>query len=138
MTETSTLADAGREVIRLTREKRRLSAESAEIAEKLRSEWDRMLELFRREGVGETRVDGTLVKIQRSIYVGAAGEECALAEALKAAGLGEFVSEAVDTRNLAGWVKEQPEGPDGMPIVPEELRDKLKVAEMFKVVAYPK
>lgn len=88
-------------------------------------------------GIQRCSLDGHTVYIKRELWAGA-GEAGmpALVAALKAAGLGDLVSESAGAQKLSAWVREHdPDKKDPPEVVisrlPEAIRPVVKVSEKY-------
>jgi len=95
-------------------------------------------------GVKSLKIDDATLSIKRDIRASAGGNVPALAKALIQAGKEEFVNDAVNPNRLSAWVRDverqvSPDAPlDPEEIIkhlPQEVRSKIKVHEMYSVGA---
>jgi hypothetical protein len=119
-------------------EKRRLEGEVNKITKWLNEQEETLLEQFGEEGIQNIKLDGLgTAYVASQLWAGPWQDDDGIAQnqltcdALKAAGLGIFVAEAFNRNTVSSWVREQPKNDLGDPILPEELRDKLRVARVF-------
>lgn len=128
----------------LTLEKRRLEAEANELSKQCAELEEQLLEQFSEDGVQNLKLDGIgTLYISSKLWAGAAkvedeqGNEISdkqvTCDALKAAGLGVFVSEGFNVQTLSAWLREQPTDELGDPILPEELVGKMSVTRRFNL-----
>jgi len=93
-----------------------------------------LLKQMQETGVQNVKAGGRTVYLHRQVWAGCAEgvSKEQVCEALEAAGLDEFVYETWNSQTVSAWVREQKEGPDGLPILPPELVGKLVASEVFE------
>lgn len=114
-------------------ERRKALEESLDAVKKIAAAVEKsLLDDFERAGVSSAKVNGTTVCLHRTMAVRPKADRLAVCAALRAAGLGDYVSvEATyNTNSLTAYVKEQEK--NGEPI-PECLRETLELTELFFV-----
>jgi hypothetical protein len=132
------------QVVELTAIKRELDVAIKTVKDKIAPRHDELLDAFGQEGVTSKRhaESGKLIYVNRRIWARPAGEDKADAcQALKAAGLGEFVREGFNTTSLSAYFNEQVKNAeaDGQPVtdleqlLPQELRGAIALTEDHKI-----
>lgn len=94
-----------------------------------------VLSYFQRQGMQSTKMEGRTLYLKRELYAGRAdGIESEFAcEALKSAGLGEFVREGIVTNSLSALLRERDREHGYEQAVPEPLRGVIVANEVHKV-----
>lgn len=132
------------QVVELTEVKRQLDVALKTVKDKIAPRHEELLEAFADEGVTSKRhaESGKLVYVNRRIWARAATDDKAPAcEALRAAGLAEFVQEGFNTTSLSAYFNEQAKNAeaDGTPVtdleelLPESLRGAIALTEDHKI-----
>lgn len=126
-----------RRFIELTSRKRAIDAEKREIQKELDDLETEILDEFADEGIDRISVDGYTIGLRRDIWARPAkdpdtGETLrdAAVNALRAAGLDDYVKEDFNVQSLSAYVRELVDNGDP---IPDELRDALHVTEGYKV-----
>lgn len=123
-----------------------LSARKRELQEELKQTntelgvlEEQLLPQFENAGVQNMRINGMTVFIHRQIWAGAEdGDTERAVDALKAAGLTDYVAEKFNTNSLSAWVREQvavADTEDLYDALPPEFRGSISVAERFQLRA---
>lgn len=125
-----------------------LEAEVKEINRKISALEEALLEQTFEEGIDRATVtighDENGVPIKRTIYrerkvwAGHNGDVDALNDALRQAGLEEYIKETVNTNSLSAFIREydpdHSSNPDDIRArLPEPLRDVIKISEQYKL-----
>ena len=96
-------------------------------------------ESFQKEGIQSTNVDGYTVYLNRQLWAGAAnGDKEAMFAALKIypdESWSFLVRDNVNSQQLSARVRECDLDANGMPILPDELKQVIKVSEVFRIGA---
>lgn len=98
----------------------------------------KIVEAFQDEGIQSTKIDDYTVYLNRQLWAGAADDKQAMCDALKVFPDDTWsflVKDNVNVQTLSARVRECEMNEDGMPILPEALKDLIKVAEVFKIGA---
>lgn len=134
----------------LQHRKASLEAEVKEINKKIENLQEVLLEEAFEEGIDKMTVsigndeNGHPIKrtvyLQRKVWAGHNGDQEQLNEALRQAGLEEYIKETVNTNSLSAFVREyDPEhnlDPESIKSkLPEPLRDVIKVSEQHKLIS---
>lgn len=115
--------------VELDKRKRELKTQLARVKDELSSLEAPLLRHFENAGMQRTTVNGTTVYIMRAVRSSAKD-----IEALRDYEATAFmVKETVHAGTLSSWVNEQPNDDQGMPTIPPELKDAIKVNEMFSL-----
>lgn len=132
----STLLD---EFVGLTRRKKALEADVAEIKRELGPVTAALLDEYATEGVRrKVTTDGVAVGITRRIWARAAdGDKDSAADALEAAGLGDYVQRGFNANSLSAYFREEVKRreADGDPVtdlsdlLPDTLRDVIALTD---------
>ena len=100
----------------------------------------RLLEEFGEMGMQSMKTaGGATVFLYSQLWAGAARTEndepdwARAGAALEAAGLGEFVEPRFNVMTLSAWVREQPRDENDDPILPEGLKEALRVSRKVQV-----
>lgn len=123
------------ELIALRDKKDRLDQELKEVVAEMDVVKEPLLKQLQETGVQNVKAGGKTVYLHRQIWAGI-GEGVTkeqVIEALEAAGLENYIYQTFNSQTLSAWVREQKEGPDGLPVMPPELAGKLIPREIFEV-----
>ena len=134
--ETANDIEVVRRYVALVRRRRELETALSDVKAQMVELKDAVLRYFQTHGVQHIKVDGCTVALRRSLYASAAnGDKAALMEALRQAGedWAFLVRPTVHASQLSARVRECERDENDMPILPEILRDKIRVAEVFDV-----
>lgn len=134
-TTTGTALD---EFVELTMRKRDLERQLRAVKEQIEPLAAQLLDEFSSEGVSGKRHEGTgrMVSISRKVWARAAdGDKPAACEALKDAGLGDYVQEGFNTNSLSAYFREQWDqyvaqhgtGTDPAVVLPQPLRGRIEL-----------
>jgi len=129
--------ERARRFIALTARKRAIDAERREITKELDTLETAILDEFAEHGIDRIALDGYTLGLRRDIWARPAkdpdtGETLrdAAINALRAAGLNDYVREDFNVQSLSAYVRELIDNGDD---VPDELRDSLHITEGYKV-----
>lgn len=131
--------DLVHEYVRLIARKRELEAELRQVKEELGDTAGyepgklerRVIAYFEQNGMQSTRVNGMMISLNRRLWAHAKdGDYPAACQALRDAGLGEFVQPRFNVQTLSSWVREQDR--DGEPL-PPAFEGRIEVAEVFRL-----
>lgn len=101
-----------------------------------------LLRQFEESGVNSMRINGMTVYPMRQLWAGARdGDYERACQALRDAGLSDYVHERFNVQSLSAYVREQAKtllGPEAGPdeiigVLPEPLRDAISVTEKFSL-----
>ncbi len=118
--------------VALDNNKRDLKNMLAEVQTDLNAAHDAVLAYFEshaQEGLSQIKIMSRTVSLRRDLRASAKNVET-LAEYKDTAFL---VKSTVNANTLGAWVREQDAGPDGMPVLPEAVRNAINVTEQFSV-----
>ena len=100
-----------------------------------------IMENMLESGTQKITMDGYTVYIQRMLWASGANGQDALNQAIIGEGYAELVEPRVNANRLAALVREYDADPTclhdeyGLPILPGDLKDAIKISEQFKVRA---
>jgi len=115
-------------------ERARLKAALETLDKERRVLEDKLLEDAEANGIQRMTVNGRTVYVRSELWAAAAVDRDDAVAALKAAGLGSLVNETYNAQTLSAWVRnELPQTPDGMPILPDDLVEHIKVASKTSI-----
>lgn len=123
-----------RRFVELTRRRSELTAEEDSVKRELARVNEKLLEQFAQAGPQSVRIDGYTVYLHRDLRArvpqgGTKGDAC---DALRAAGLHDYVEEAFNHNSVSALFREWDRA--GEP-PPEELAGRLEAIELFSVRA---
>ena len=127
--------------VELDARKRELKDEQKQLNAEMRELGDKILRDFEREGIQNLNINGVTLYVHRQLWAGAAGDKQQACEALKRAGLLDYVTENFNTQSLSAWVREQvaladdDDLEDVYDALPPEFRDAINVSERFELRA---
>ena len=125
--------------VELIKKKARLEEQLRDVKARLDVLEPQIAESFQKEGIQSTNVDGYTVYLNRQLWAGAAdGDKEAMFTALKTYpddSWAFLVRDNVNTQQLSARVRECELDADGMPILPEQLKQVIKVSEVFRIGA---
>lgn len=127
-------SDVVREAIALTKRIEQLKLELAPLEDQLKALQPKLIEEFERTGDQRRTVDGKTAYLHRQLWVYAADgiDKDAVAEALKKAGLGDYVKETFNVQSISAFARELEKEIDW-----EESGALLEDAEHPLLVAHP-
>ena len=129
-----------RRYVELDSRKRELKDELKTTNEEMRKLGEQLLNEFEHSGIQNINVDGVTIYIHRQLWAGAKDKPAAI-QALKKAGLVDYVAETFNTQSLSAWVREQvalaedDDMEDIYDALPPEFRDAINVSERFELRA---
>ena len=122
------LSDLVKDYADLTEERRRLEGEVNQLRMTLANLEGRLVEEFAQAGIQNVKTSaGQTVYLNREIFAKLVGDPKKARTALRRAGLGDFIKEAVSAQTLRGWVREMDEA------IPKGLQPYLEVTEIFRM-----
>ena len=125
--------------VELIKKKTLLEEQLRDVKARLDELEPQIAESFQKEGVQSTNVDGYTVYLNRQLWAGAAnGDKEAMFAALKTypdESWSFLVRDNVNTQQLSARVRECELDVNGMPILPNELKQVIKVSEVFRIGA---
>ncbi|KKN45153.1 hypothetical protein LCGC14_0686060 [marine sediment metagenome] len=125
--------------VELVKKKALLEQQLAETKARLAKLEPEIVEQFQENGVQRMSCDGYTIHLIRKIWAAAVnGDKKAMYTALSALDdetWSFLVEDNVNANRLAARVRECEDDDDGMPILPAELVDVIKVSEVFKIGA---
>jgi len=98
----------------------------------------KIVESFQEEGIQSTKLDGYTIYLNRQLWAGHAGDKQAMCDLLKSMDDNTWnflVEDNVNVQRLSARVRECEKDDNGMPILPEQLKEVIKVSEVFKIGA---
>lgn len=108
---------------------RGLEAELKRVKESRDALEQELLERFRQEGVQSIRTAEGLACLRRDLWASLTESP----ETLIGTELAWLVKPHVNQQSLSAVVREYPRDENDLPILPEEVKDSIKVSEVFKV-----
>ncbi len=111
----------------------------ADIKEKMAAMQETIIESFGEDGIQSVNCNGFTVHLKRNLYASAGGDppdRVAMIEAIKAMPdktWSFLVGDNVNANMLSSRVRECEVDGNDMPILPDELKKLIKVAEVFKI-----
>lgn len=140
----ATTADLVNQFIELDEKKKKTDEDLEAIKSQMAKLETQIMERFENAGMQSMKSkDGQVVYIRRDLRAGAVdGASVLLMEALKSAGAGDLVKEAINHQRLSSWVREiEEEKFAGAKVKPEELlatfpaslQSTLKITEQFSL-----
>ena len=128
-----------RPYVQLIKKKTQLEEQLRDVKARLDVLEPQIAESFQKEGIQSTNVDGYTVYLNRQLWAGATdGHKEAMFKVLKAypdESWSFLVKDNVNSQQLSARVRECEQDADGMPILPDELQEVIKVSEVFKIGA---
>ena len=115
--------------ILLVKECRELDAALKKRKEERDGQELKLLDAFRAEGVQSIKTKEGLAYLRRDLW----SSLTAPAEQLQGTCLEWLLKPSVNTQTLSATVREWERDADDLPILPEEVKDLIKVTEVFKV-----
>lgn len=113
----------------LANRRRELKDELETIESELNGAAEIVLRLMEEIGLGPFTIDGLTVYLRHQIWASAT-DVPALAGYADTA---EFVKPTVNGNTMSAWVRELPRTDEGLPILPDEIKDAVKVTEKSTV-----
>jgi len=95
-----------RDYVALQKTKRNLEAQLKEVVEQLDHVEQHLVPQFLEDGVRSMQVDGHVVYLAQDIYAAPARDRAEVVAALKASGLGQYVSEDYRPQSLKAYIRE--------------------------------
>ena len=128
ITTKSTLSEMVAQYAALTEQRRQLEAEVNRIKAELATHEERLAGEFAQAGIQNVKTaSGQTVYLNREIFAKLVGDPKKARTALRRAGLGDFIKEAVSAQTLRGWVREMDE------VIPKGLQPYIDVTEIYKI-----
>jgi len=127
--------------VALIEQKRSLEEELTATKEAMAELDEYIMENMLESGTQKITMDGYTVYIQRMLWASGANGQDALNQAIIGEGYAELVEPRVNANRLAALVREYDADPTclhdehGLPILPGDLKDAIKISEQFKVRA---
>ena len=124
-----TLADA----------KRKATTDLDKIKEEMAKLEEYLMDNMMSSGQQSVNINSHTVFLHRQLWSSAATDTISLQEALINEGHGDLVEKKVNSQRLSALVREYdqdtkcPKGDDGLPILPGELRDTVKITEKYGI-----
>jgi hypothetical protein len=116
------------EYAELTSKRRALDAEVNRLKTELAALEETLVEGFAQAGIQNVKTSaGQTVYLNREIFAKLIGDPKKARTALRRAGLGDFIKEAVSAQTLRAWVREMDEA------VPRGLQPYIDVSEVFRI-----
>lgn len=121
--------DKARRLIALDNERSELESRLTELKEERRKLEEALVDEMAENGMQSLRADGCTVYVRREIWascqdIGAIGEFPATAL---------FVKPSVSGQTLSAYVRELPRDEEDNPIIPDPIRDAVKVSVVHKI-----
>lgn len=104
----------------------------AELREKKRERdalEQQLLEAFRNEGIQSIRTNDGLAYLRRDLWASLTKSP----ENLRGTSLEWLIKDSVNQQTLSATVRELPRDEEDLPILPEEVKELIKVTEVYKV-----
>ena len=127
-----------REFVSLTALKRDLETRLKDAKARLDPLEAALIEQFQQDGIQSVNADGYTVYLNRKLFAGAKdGDKPTMIAALEACDetWSFLVEDNVNSQRLCARVRECELGDDGMPLLPDELKDAIQVCEQFTIGA---
>lgn len=119
-----------REYVELEERRRELEEELELVRSRMEALSQALVDQFIDAGIAHIRVGPWVVYLAQEIWARPNGDHEALAEALKAANLGDLVDYRVNRVRLSAWVRELIRSGEELP---PELADLIKVSEVSRI-----
>ena len=112
----------------LTSKRRTLDAEVNQLKAQLAALEETLVEGFAQAGIQNVKTAaGQTVYLNREIFAKLVGDPKKARTALRRAGLGDFIKEAISSQTLRAWVREMDEA------IPKGLQPYIDVTEVFRI-----
>ena len=111
------------------------TAEVKSLEEQMDALKEPLLKQLQETGVQNVKAGGRTVYLHRQVWAGL-GEGVSkeqVIEALEAAGMEDYVYKTFNSQTISAYVRDQKEGPDGLPVLPPELAGKLVAKEVYEI-----
>lgn len=118
------------------KKKKRLKLELAKITKAMTDMEPAIADAFTEQGIQSINVDGACVHLKRSLFAGAKDGKDKLIEVLKQMEdetWSFLVGDDINANKLSARVRECECDENDLPIIPDELKKVLSVAEVFKI-----
>jgi len=112
----------------LASKRRKLDAEVNQLKAQLAALEETLVEGFAQAGIQNVKTAaGQTVYLNREIFAKLVGDPKKARTALRRAGLGDFIKEAISSQTLRAWVREMDEA------IPKGLQPYIDVTEVFRI-----
>lgn len=118
-----------RDYVNLDKERRALENELKQVKADLNAAEETLLRHMEETGMQSTKIDGITVYLHRQLWASALDIQAILENRDSAF----LVKETVNGNSLSSWVRELDKDDEGQPVLPEDLKEAIKVSEKFAV-----